>query len=236
MRYRTGTSGFAYKEWKGPFYPEKLPQSGMLSYYASRLDTVEINYTFYRMPSEKMVRNWVEQTPADFSLVLKASRRITHHKKLKDAAEPLRFLLTASEALGERRGPMLFQLPPTLQKDVDVLRAFLTELPQELKAAFEFRHRSWFDEEVYAALRERNAALVVADGGKEEAAAVVPTADFGYARLRREDYDDVALAEWGRRLRQPGWQGCWVFFKHEDAGAGPRLAERFRELATAANP
>ena len=230
MRLRTGTSGFAYKEWKGPFYPEKLPQSAMLAHYAGRLPAVEINYTFYRMPSEKMVRGWVEQTPPDFSFVLKASRRITHHKKLQEASEPLRLLLQASDALGERRGPLLFQLPPTFAKDIDVLRAFLEELPGELRAAFEFRHRSWMDDEVYDALRARNAALVVADPGKGEAREVVATADFGYARLRREDYDEAALHEWRRRLRRPEWRDCWVFFKHEEAGTGPRLAERFQGL------
>ncbi len=230
MRLWTGTSGFSYKEWKGSFYPEKLPATKMLAYYSRRLASVEINNTFYRLPRADLLEKWAAQVPSDFSFVLKASRRITHMKRLKDADEPLEYLVaTATAALGSRLGPILFQLPPYLRRDTDRLVDFLALVPDDVRAAFEFRHDSWFCDEVYQALSDRGAALVTADTGEGDAP-VVPTASFGYARLRRPGYADGELAEWAQALRQPGWRDVFAFFKHEDAGAGPRMAARFRDL------
>jgi len=226
-----GTSGFSYKEWKGPFYPEKLPASDMLTFYAERLNAVEINNTFYRMPSVKLLEGWSAKVPEGFAFVLKASRRITHMKRLKDAREPLEYLLETSATLGDQRGPMLFQLPPYLKKDVERLDGFCELLPVGFRGAFEFRNDTWFYDQVYDVLRSHGLALVTADMGADDLAPVVKTADYGYARLRREAYDAGELEEWAARLTDVGWDDLFVFFKHEDAGAGPRLAQRFRELA-----
>ena len=230
MRLWTGTSGFSYKEWKGSFYPEDLPAARMLEYYAQRLDAVEINNTFYRLPRAEMLAKWRAQVPESFAFVLKANRRITHMKRLKDAEEPLGYLAReAAEGLGDRMGPVLFQLPPYLKKDVERLKDFVAKLPAGLRAAFEFRHESWFGDDVYAALSDGGAALVAADTGDGDAP-VVATAGFGYARLRRPGYEDAQLADWAERLQRDDWAETFVFFKHEDAGAGPALAKRFREF------
>jgi uncharacterized protein YecE (DUF72 family) len=231
VQVRVGTSGFSYKEWKGPFYPEKLKNAEMLAYYAGRLDTVEINNTFYRMPRRELLEGWAAKVPESFSFVLKAPQRITHRKRLDDCAEELAYLVEVSSVLGERRGPMLFQLPPYFKKDVERLAGFLALVPSDVRAAFEFRNASWFDDETYDALREGGAALVVSDTGKtEEGPPVVPTAGFGYLRLRREGYDDDALRAWADTVRAQPWESVHVFFKHEEAGAGPKMAEQFGQL------
>ncbi len=230
MHVLAGTSGYAYKEWKGSFYPQALPHAGMLAYYAGRLPTVEINNTFYRLPSKDVILQWAEQVPQDFAFVLKASRRITHMKRLKDAAEPLEYLLTNAAVLERRLGPILFQLPPNMKKDVERLRGFLELLPDGLLAAFEFRHASWFEDDVYKALRERACALVIADTD-DGATPLQRTAPFGYLRLRREQYDDAALERWRDEVCSQSWERAFVFFKHEDAGMGPALAERILRIA-----
>lgn len=231
MRARIGTSGYSYKEWKGAFYPEDLPAAGMLAYYAGRLGAVEINNTFYRMPKQAVVRKWAEQVPADFSFSLKASQRITHKKRLKEADDELAFVVRNASELRDRLGPMLFQLPPFLRKDADRLRDFLKLLPEGWRAGIEFRHASWFDEEIFDALRERNVALVVSDTGDDDGETpVVPTAAYGYVRLRRGRYDRDALAAWAKRIAGQPWDEVHVYFKHEKDGAGPELAEEFRTL------
>ena len=228
-RLWTGTSGFSYKEWKGSFYPEKLPANRMLEYYSRRLSSVEINNTFYRLPRAEMLEKWASQVPEDFAFVLKASRRITHMARLKDAGDPLEYLTrTAVGALGDRLGPILFQLPPYLRVDVARLSDFLAIVPEDVRAAFEFRHDSWFVDDVYQALADHGAALVTADTGEGEAP-VVETASFGYARLRRPGYGEADLADWAATLCRPAWSDVFVFFKHEDEGAGPRMAAGFRE-------
>jgi uncharacterized protein YecE (DUF72 family) len=231
VRVLAGTSGFAYKEWKGPFYPADLRDDLMLGYYAGRLPAVEINNTFYRMPRETVVASWADQAPDGFRFVLKASRKITHFGRLKNVASELEYFLRASSALGAKRGPSLFQLPPNMKKDAERLREFVASLPRAWPAAFEFRHASWFDDETYDILRSRNAALCMADKGPEEdATPLVATADWGYVRLRAPSYDEADLERWLATLRAQSWGDAYVFFKHEDAGIGAKLALRLAEL------
>lgn len=232
MAIYTGTSGFSYKEWKGFFYPENLPSSDMLSYYADRLRAVEINNTFYRLPKPGVLAAWADQVPEEFRFVLKASRRITHFKRLKDAAEVTAYMFDVASGLGERLGPILFQLPPNFPRDVDRLRSFLESIPGAVRAAFEFRHGSWADDAVYEALSERNAAWCIADT-EEVPAEMIRTADWGYLRLRRPAYDDAALVIWAEQIRRQAWLDTFVFFKHEDEGAGPEMASRFFRLVEA---
>jgi uncharacterized protein YecE (DUF72 family) len=223
--FLVGTSGFSYPAWRGPFYPEKLPAAGMLGFYAGAFPTVEINNTFYRMPAPKMLASWVEQTPAHFRFALKAPQQITHRLRLKEAAEPTREFVRRSEALGEKRGPLLFQLPPNLKADHARLEAFLAALPAGLQPAFEFRHESWFRDETWSLLRAHGAALCIAQTDDLDTP-LVGTATFGYVRLRR-DYEPAALADWAGRLRAvEGWQRVYVFLKH-DEGQAPALARGF---------
>jgi uncharacterized protein YecE (DUF72 family) len=231
MKLRAGTSGYSYKEWKGNFYPSDLADSGMLHFYAEHFSTVEINNTFYRMPAEKMLLNWASQVPEDFSFVLKVPRRITHDKRLKNIEDDLAYLVKMAGALGKKRGPLLFQLPPFLRKDLATVRDFLGRLPREVRAALEFRHQSWFDDEVFALLREHDASLCLADADSELDVPFVATATWGYLRLRREDYAEKDLRAWLKRVQDQAWKETFVFFKHEDAGKGPQLATRFLELA-----
>jgi len=229
MRVHTGTSGFSYPEWKGFFYPGDLPNAGMLSYYAGRLATVEINNTFYRMPKSEVVRSWAEQVPVEFRFVLKASRRITHFKRLKETEDVMGFMMGTAANLGDRLGAILFQLPSNFPKDLDRLRAFLPLIPKGVRAAFEFRHPSWQDDAVFDALAEHEAALCIADT-EEEPARVVGTADWGYLRLRRPGYSEAELERWSKDIAGQNWKQAFVFFKHEDEGAGPRMAESFAAL------
>ena len=202
----------------------------MLGFYATRLGAVEINNTFYRMPKADLLERWRDSVPEGFRFALKASRRITHHQRLKDAGDSVDYLFRTSMVLGRRLGPFLFQLPPYLKRDVDRLSTFLECLPEGLRAAFEFRHASWFDDEVLALLENAGASLCIADSGSDHDAPLVATADFGYLRLRREDYDEAALRSWAERIRLQPWREAYVFFKHEDEGAGPRMAAEFEAL------
>jgi uncharacterized protein YecE (DUF72 family) len=233
VKLHVGTSGYSYKEWIGSFYPPKQPAATMLHYYGERFDTVEINNTFYRMPTAAMLSKWAEQVPQSFRFVLKAPRRITHDKKLADVDDSVRFLVDASAALGAKRGPLLFQLPPFFKKDVARLGDFLARLGA-IPAAIEFRHDTWYDPEVYDVLRTHGAALCLADTEESEPPTVA-TARWGYLRLRRPDYDDDHLRLWLERMRARSWEEAFVFFKHEDEGKGPALAARFLELAGGPN-
>ena len=230
MRVLVGTSGYNYPEWKGTFYPAKLPAAKMLSYYAERLPTVEINYTFYRMPNAKTIAGWTDATPPPFVFVLKASKRITHEGRLKFVDKPLAYFCETAAGLGSKLGPVLFQLPPNFKKDVERLRDLLPLISVE-RCAFEFRHASWFSDDVYELLRARNAALCVADT-EEGMTPLVATADFGYFRLRDEGYTKPALTKWVGTVRElgRGWKEAFVFFKHEEAGIGAKLAQRFVEM------
>ena len=230
MKTFVGTSGFAYKPWKGKFYPAGLPDREMLPFYAARFDTVEINNTFYRMPADPVLARWREQVPEGFSFSIKASRAITHFSRLKEAGDAVAFLFERLDSLGDKLGPVLFQLPPNLRLDLPRLRDFLAALPGERRVAVEFRHLSWFDDAVYETLREHDAALCVADGELEGEAPFVSTAGWGYLRLRAVDYTDAAIGAWAERLRGQQWTHGYVFFKHEDEATGPRLAARFIEL------
>ncbi|MGA7304895.1 MAG: DUF72 domain-containing protein [Rhodothermales bacterium] len=229
MNVYTGTSGFSYKEWKGAFYPEKIANSSMLRYYAERLPAVEINSTFYRLPKPEALASWADEVPEGFRFVLKASRRITHFKRLKDAEDVTAYLLSTAASLGPKLGPILFQLPPNFAKDAVRLQSFLALLPGGRRAAFEFRHASWRDVEVEKILSDNNVAWCVADTG-EDPAVLIRTADWGYLRLRRPDYSEEGLSDWAAQIRAQAWADCFVFFKHEDEGAGPKMACRFLEM------
>lgn len=220
MRLWAGTSGYSYEEWRGGFYPDDAKPADMLGLYARKLPCVEVNNTFYRMPKTSVVRAWADSVPDGFRFVIKASRRITHRSRLKNADDAVRYLFGALEPLGDKLGAILFQLPPTFRKDIERLERFLSDLP-ECRAAFEFRHDSWHCEEVYRLLGEHGAALVGGDDDEVEAS-LTSTAAWGYARLRRSDYDDAALDDWAHRLKAQPWTDAFVFFKHESLG--PQLA------------
>jgi uncharacterized protein YecE (DUF72 family) len=226
---RIGTSGYNYPEWRGTFYPEKFSTKKMLAYYAERFPTVEINYTFYRMPTEKLLAGWSEGTPADFVFTLKAPKRITHDAKLQRCEDTLQAFCRAARTLGPKLGVLLFQLPPNFRKDAGVLRGFLDLLPDRTRAAFEFRHASWHDGEVFDALRAKNVALCVADSEKMSTP-VETTADYAYFRLRDEGYDQADLERWAATVKGlTGITDAFVYFKHEEQGLGPDFARRFGE-------
>ena len=229
MRVYAGTSGFSYKEWRRSFYPEGLPASGMLAYYATRLPAVEINNTFYRMPTPEMLAGWAEQVPSEFRFVLKAARRITHQQKLVNVGDSVAYLFTIAAILGGRLGPVLFQLPPFLRKDTARLRDFLAVLPEGCRAALEFRNPSWFADDVYEALRERDAALCGGDvDDTEKRPPLVATASWGYLRLRRSAYAPGELESWAASIIGQPWSEAYAFFKHEEQGPG--LAQRLNQL------
>jgi uncharacterized protein YecE (DUF72 family) len=230
MAIWVGTSGYNYPEWKGSFYPEKLPAAKMLPYYAERFPTVEINYTFYRAPNEKILDGWNKATPDRFKLTLKAPKRITHEARLRDCGDAVRQFLETSATLGPKLGALLFQLPPNLKKDLALFDAFLDTFPPRVCAAFEFRHASWFDEEIYARLRARNLALCIADSDKLSTPVVV-TADYGYFRLRDEGYTTDDITRWGGVINEK-MSTCgemFVYFKHEESGKGPEFANLLME-------
>jgi len=225
-----GTSGYSYKEWLGNFYPERLAAKEMLRFYTSRLPAVEINNTFYRLPKESVLLSWAEQAPADFRFVLKAPQKITHVKRLKDAEAEVEYLFRVGKALGSNAGAVLFQLPPHLRKDIERLKNFLSLLPGDDAVAFEFRHPSWFDDEVFSCLRESNCALCAAETDENESSSLISTAAWGYVRLRSSEYSRDDLLRWKERIFSQQWDHAYVFFKHEDEGIGPKLAAEFIEL------
>ena len=224
MRIHAGTSGYAYKEWKPAFYPQELPGTAMLRYYAERLATVEINNTFYRMPSKKVLQDWDAEVRPEFRFAVKATRRVTHFRRLRDVGNELDFLFGNLAALGVKLGPVLFQLPPNLPRDLPLLQDFLAQLPPQVRCVLEFREPSWFDDTVYAALRDSGVALCAMEEDDLEPQ-VQPTARFGYFRLRRTSYDAHQLQAWVARIRAQPWDEAFVYFKH-DTGA-PQLALEF---------
>ena len=229
-RVLVGTSGYNYPEWRGTFYPEKFGTDKMLGYYAERFPTVEINYTFYRMPTEKLLAGWAAGTPEGFTFTLKAPRRITHDSKLQRCEEITQAFCGTAKTLGPKLALLLFQLPPTFKKDAGVLRAFSELLPDGTRAAFEFRHPSWFDPEVFDVLRARGLALCVADSEKLSAPVEV-TADYAYFRLRDEGYQQPDIERWAGIIRRlEGVREAFVYFKHEEEGLGPEFAKRLMAL------
>jgi uncharacterized protein YecE (DUF72 family) len=225
MALWVGTSGYNYPEWKGSFYPEKFPASKMLLYYAERFATVEINYTFYRFPNEKILAGWNQETPERFKLTLKAPKRITHDARLRDCAESLTRFLQVANTLGPKLGALLFQLPPFFKKDLAVFDSFLEAMPAGVQAAVEFRHYSWLDEEVYARLRAKNLALCIADS-ENSSTPLQMTADYAYFRLRDEGYTPSDIVKWARTIREQTAKSreVYVYFKHEELGKGPEFA------------
>ena len=231
LNLHVGTSGYSYKEWKGPFYPKDLPAAQMLEYYAQRFGAVEINNTFYRMPKASVLQEWAAQVPEDFRFTLKAPQSITHFKRLKEAGESVAYFLRQAGALGHRLGPLLFGLPPNFKKDVQRLRDFLELIPEQHRIVFEFRHDSWFDDEVFGALRQRQVALCITEAEDGPKVPQVATADWGYLRLRLPQYTDADLKRWLKWVRQQTWGDAFIFFKHEDEARGPAFARRFLELS-----
>jgi len=238
MRIFVGTSGYSYKEWRGDFYPGDTQPDGYLAYYASRLPTVEINNTFYRFPSTKLLEGWAAQVPADFTFAVKAPGQITHQKRLKNVGDLVRDLFVNLRTMGSKLGPVDFQLPPNFKKDMPRLRDFLAAVPRDARAVMEFRHPSWFDDEVYATLKEFGVALCIAESDDLEAAGadkddlsapLVATTNWGYLRLRRSDYGEAELKAWGERVRSQAWEQVHVFIKHE-AVQSPLLAVKLKEL------
>lgn len=228
MKLYCGTSGFSFKEWKGPFYPEKLPAGDMLAYYAERLPTVEINNTFYRMPRKSMLEGWLAQVPDTFRFAIKAPRRISHFKQLADCEEEAGYLFGLLDTLGERLGVVLFQLPPHARAGVEKLDGFLDLVPDAVPVAFEFRHVSWRDEAVYAVLERHGAAWVTTDDEGDPPPELPKTGVFTYLRLRAESYTDAALISWKKRCAD--FERAFVFFKHEEGGVGPACARRMLAL------
>jgi uncharacterized protein YecE (DUF72 family) len=231
MHIWIGTSGFQYDEWKGGFYPADLSKAKMLRYYSERFTTTEVNYTFRQIPKETTVAKWVAETPEDFRFTFKAPQKVTHFAKLAGCGGTMAHFHEIMLGLGEKRGAVLLQLPPNFEKDEEVLSGFLNELPDGMKAAFEFRHESWFDDAVYKVLRKHKAALCLA----ENADIVTPrevTADFGYLRLRREDYSDADLKDWATFVKKQKWKEVFIYFKHEERGVGPVFGEKMKGLLT----
>ncbi len=231
LRLHVGTSGYNFPEWKGSFYPAKLASAKWLEYYAQQLGTVEINYSFYRTPSAKTIAGWDAATPATFTFVLKAPQRITHFARLRNIDEPLRYFCDIVRKLNAKLGSVLFQLPPNFTKDIERLGGLLTQFPSDVRAACEFRHASWWSDDVYELLRSTNTALCIADT-EEGTTPLVATANFGYVRLRDEGYSTEELQEWKHKVQDLGqsWTDAYIFFKHEEKGIGPKLAAEFQTL------
>ena len=231
MKIWAGASGYSFKEWCGSFYPEKMKPDAMLPWYSERLPTVEINNTFYRMPRREVLENWAATTPDAFRFAIKATRRITHMSRIKaeSSAEPLAFLYDILGGLGNKRGPVLFQLPPNMKKDLPRLEAFLALLPPDHRAALEFRNDTWFEDDVYAALRKGGAALVLSERENATPPPMVETAPWGYLRLRLENYSEDDLARWAGRLAATGWSETFVYFMHEPTA--PEYAKTLMRVA-----
>lgn len=231
MKIYAGTSGYGYKEWKGRFYPEKISPREMLRFYSGRLSAVEINNTFYHMPTEGVLTSWAEQVPDDFIFALKAPQVITHLKRLRNVGDEAEYLFRTLSVLGRKLGPVLFQFPASFHTDRGVLEDFLALIPANTACAFEFRSASWLGAEIMSLLRKRGCSLCIADADENPADAIISTAPWGYLRLRRPDYTDADLSKWMERVLAQKWERAFVFFKHEGGAKGAEMAMRFQELA-----
>ncbi len=230
MKFYVGTSGYAYKEWKGKFYPEKIPAGKMLGFYSGLLNTVEINNTFYRMPKESVVLSWSKEVPERFVFAMKAPQVITHLKRLRDVLEETDYFFRTLSVLGQKLGPVLFQFPKSFRVNRPVLQDFLGLIPRGSECAIEFRNSSWLDDEILNLLHENGASLCIADADENPATEIARTAQWGYLRLRRSDYKDADLSKWLERILSQKWEKAFIFFKHEEEAKGPEMALRFREL------
>ena len=234
MKIHVGTSGYGYKEWKGIFYPEKISPKEMLHFYGERLNAVEINYTFHHMPTERIIAPWAEQVPDNFTFAFKAPQVITHLKRLKDVGEEAEYFFKTLSILDRKLGPALFQFPGSFRANRPVLEEFLALIPATMHCAFEFRSKTWFNDEIMDLLRKRGCSLCIADFDEKPADEIISTAPWGYLRLRRSDYTEADLSHWLERILAQKWERAFVFFKHEEEGkvpGGPEMALRFRELA-----
>ncbi len=231
MKIYIGTSGYGYKEWKGKFYPDKISPKEMLRYYSGRLASVEINNTFYHMPTKDVHAAWAEQVPDDFVFAFKAPQIITHMKRLRNAGEETEYLFRTLSTLENKLGPVLFQFPKSFHADRHALEDFLALVPGNMSCAFEFRSPSWLNAEILDLLRERGLSLCTPDADENPADGIISTTQWGYLRLRRSDYTDADLSQWMERILSQEWGKAFVFFKHEEEAIGPETAMRFRELA-----
>ena len=230
MKIYVGTSGYGYREWKGKFYPEKISAREMLRFYSERFNSVEINNTFYHMPTEAVLASWAEQVRRDFVFAIKAPQVITHLKQLRNVGAETEYLFRSLSALGRKLGPVLFQLPRSFHSDQPALKDFLDLIPGNMSCAFEFRSPSWLDVEILNLLRERGCSLCIVDADENPANEIISTAPWGYLRLRRSDYTDADLSQWMERILSQKWKRAFVFFKHEEEAKGPKMAMRFQEL------
>jgi len=231
MKIFAGTSGYGYKEWKGIFYPEKISPKEMLPFYSGRLTTVEINNTFYRMPTESVLTSWAAQVPDDFVFALKAPQVITHRKRMRNVSGETEYLFRTLSVLDRKLGPVLFQFPKSFPADRQRLKDFLALIPGHISCAFEFRSPSWLDVDILGLLRSNGCSLCIADTDENPADEIINTAPLGYLRLRRSDYTEADLSQWLERILAQKWEKAFVFFKHEEEAKGPEMAIRFRGLA-----
>jgi len=236
MKVHVGTSGYGYKEWKGIFYPEKISPKEMLRFYGERLNAVEINYTFYHMPTERVLAPWAEQVPEDFAFALKAPQVITHLKQLRNVEEETDYFFRTVAVLGEKLGAVLLQFPKSFQakQNLSALEEFLTLIPENVPCAFDFRSPTWLETHMPDLLRKKGWSLCIEDTDKNPTFEIVSTTTWGYLRLRRTDYTEADLSNWWERIRAQRWERAFVFFKHEEeatgSAVGPDLALGFRAL------
>jgi len=230
VKIYTGTSGFAHKEWKGKFYPEKISSKEMLRFYAERFNTVEVNNTFYHMPKESVLISWAEQVPSEFVFALKAPQVITHIRQLRNVFEQTEYLFKSLSVLDRKLGPVLFQFPKSFHANAPALADFLALIPSTAACAFEFRSPSWLDAGMPDLLRQKGCSLCIADTDENPAQEIISTTPWGYLRLRRSDYTDADLSQWVEKILSQKWEKAYVYFKHEDEAKGAEMAIRFQEL------
>jgi uncharacterized protein YecE (DUF72 family) len=227
VKLYVGTSGYAYREWKGKFYPTDLPAKKYLHFYATHFNSVEINGAFRRIPKTSVLKSWMKDVPPRFKFALKAPQQITHIRRLNAVGRPLGIFIKVARTLGPQLAPALFQLPPNFKADIPRFKKFLKLLPNDIQSAFEFRHESWLTDEIFQLLRERNAALCIAESHETIAIPFIATADWGYLRLRRDDYTAASLKKWARQIQTQEWSEAFIYFKHEETGRGPKFAKKF---------
>ncbi len=233
MKLYVGTSGYSYKEWKGSFYPEDIKPDKMLNFYSEQFSTVEINNTFYRLPQKPVLEGWKKEVPKDFSFSIKAPQRITHIKRLKDVEDDNKYFIDILKTLGNKLGIILYQFPPYFKKDLALLQNFINLIPDNIIAAFEFRHESWFSDDVYSSLHEKDFPICLSETDKEPGIDIIKTAGKGYLRLRKSDYSKSEIKKWYEKIKKQNWKTAFVFFKHEDGAKGPKFAKQLIELKEA---